>query len=146
MKTSKLLGALLFTLFVTVQVNAQEKVINIAELPVKAHTFLKTHFIKEPVGYILKDSDIFSTDYTVNLVNGTKIEFDNKGNWDEVKGKNNPLPEAFVPASIVKYVKEKFPNNTITEIDKNYWNYEVKISNGLELKFNSKGEFLKIDD
>nr|WP_242499231.1 PepSY-like domain-containing protein [Flavobacterium sp. 140616W15] len=47
---------------------------------------------------------------------------------------------------IVSYINTNFANTTITKIDKGTWGYEVNLSNGLELEFNSKGNFIRIDN
>ena len=65
---------------------------------------------------------------------------------NENLGKKNAIPSKIVKSSIANYVKEKFPNTHIVKIEKEIFNREeIKLSNGLELEFNSKGEYVKID-
>ena len=92
------------------------------------------------------DDDYFSKEYKVYLANGTKVEFDGDGAWKEVDGKRNAIPTGFIPAKISNYVKRSFPNTTITKIERDRKEIEVKLNNGLELKFDKNGNFKKIDD
>lgn len=64
--------------------NAQKTTITKAALPTNAQTFLKTHFPKQEPSYIIKDKEVFSTDYKVQFKNNIEVEFDEKGNWEEV--------------------------------------------------------------
>ncbi|MEO8255670.1 MAG: PepSY-like domain-containing protein [Flavobacterium sp.] len=126
--------------------NAQKTTITKAALPANAQTFLKTHFAGQEPSYIIKDKETFSTDYKVQFTNNTEVEFDGKGNWEEVDGNHTAIPAAIVPKTIATYLKANFANTTVTKISKNYNGYEVDINNGLELEFNSKGIFTRIDN
>lgn len=135
-----LIAGLIFGLYA----NAQKTVIKKAALPANAQTFLKTHFAGQEPTYILEDKEILSKEYKVQFANNLQIEFDGKGNWKEVDGKNTAIPTAIVPAKITTYVKTNFAKDKITKIEKETLGYEAKLSSGLELKFNPKGEFIKI--
>lgn len=126
--------------------NAQKTVITKAVLPVNAQTFLKTHFTGQEPTYILQDKETFSTDYKVQFANNMEVEFDGKGNWEEVDGNHQPIPVTVLPKAITNYVKTNFAGATVTKIDKGTWGYEVDLSNALELEFNSKGNFIRIDN
>jgi len=145
MKTVKILMA--FFLFTGMVVNAQESVITKNELPQTAQKFISAHFPKSTIDYVKMDKETFSTDYKVKFTDGSDIEFDSDGNWTEVDGEKTAIPTGFIQKSILTYVKEKFPNTQIVKIEKGrFGKQEVKLSNGLELEFNSKGEFKRIDD
>lgn len=52
-----------------------------------------------------------------------------------------------LPQSILDYITENYPGLTIIEAEKeDNENYEIKLSDGTELIFNSQGEFLGIDN
>lgn len=137
-----LIAGLLFSF----SAHAQKTTITAAELPAKAQTFLKEHFANENTLAIVKDKETFSTDYKVRFSNNTEVEFDSKGNWEEIDGNHNPIPTAAIPAKIASYVKSNYKETSIIKIDKGYWGYEVDLSNGIELEFDSNGKFLRIDD
>ena len=126
---------------------AQDKVISFNQLPQAAQSFITTHFEQKNVSYITEDSEFLSgTDYEVKFNDGKKVEFDSKGNWTEVDMEKDAVPASIVPAAIVAHVNKAFPNNSIVQIKKSSRKYEVELSNGLDLEFNSKGNFLRIDD
>ena len=145
MKTVKILMAIF--LFTGIAVNAQESIITKNEVPQTALKFISAHFPKSTINYVKMDKEILSTEYSVKFSNGTEIEFDCKGEWTEVDGNKTVIPTEFIQKNILTYIKEKFPNTQIVKIEKGrFGQQEVKLSNGLELEFNSKGEFKRIDD
>lgn len=86
------------------------------------------------------------SEYEVILTDGTEISFDRDGNWESVEVKASAsVPEAFVPATIAKYVKETQKKQHIVGIDRDKHGYEVELSNGVEMKFDPQGRFLKFD-
>ncbi|MBS7255661.1 PepSY-like domain-containing protein [Flavobacterium branchiicola] len=139
--TIYLIAGLIFGL----SANAQKTVIKKEALPANAQTFLKTHFGSKKPSYILQDKEILSTEYKVKFDNEIEIEFDKKGNWKEVDGKNSKIPKSIVPKKIATYIKTNFPKEDVSKIEIGSSGYETKLSNGLELKFNLKETFIKID-
>lgn len=136
-----------FFLFIGIALNAQESIISNNELPQAAQKFIEDNFSNSSIDYIKMDKETFSTDYKVKFTNGVEVEFDSKGKWMEVDGNKTNIPTGFIQKSILTYVKGKFPNAQIEKIEKGrFGKQEVKLSNGLELEFNSKGEFKRIDD
>ena len=134
-------------LFIGISSNAQESVITKNELPQTAQKFISDNFSIISIDYVKMDKEILSTDYKVKFTDGSEVEFDSKGEWMEVDGNKTNIPTGFIQKSILTYVKAKFPNAQIEKIEKGrFGKQEVKLSNGLELEFNSKGEFKRIDD
>ncbi|OMQ10043.1 PepSY-like domain-containing protein [[Flexibacter] sp. ATCC 35103] len=125
--------------------NAQKTVIKKENLPANAQTFLKTHFGSKKPSYILEDKEILSTEYKVQFDNKTEIEFDKKGNWKEVDGNGSKIPSSIIPKKVASYIKTNFRKEKIIKIELGSSGYETKLTNGLELKFNLKGDFIKID-
>ncbi len=139
----KIIVLLLFPMALFAQ---KDKKIDWDELPQKAQTFLKTNFTKEKAQQILKETeDYLETIYQVTFQGKLKIKFDKNGNWKEVDGHRKPIPTRFIPEKILTYIKKSFPNNEVVKIEKEKKKYEVEISNGLELKFDREGNFLRID-
>ncbi|ABQ03145.1 MULTISPECIES: PepSY-like domain-containing protein [Flavobacterium] len=146
MKTKlKLAVSLIAGLLFGLSANAQKTVIKKEALPANAQTFLKTHFGSKKPSYILEDKEILSTEYKVQFDNQIEIEFDKKGNWKEVDGKNSKIPKSIIPKKVASYIKENFPKEKVTKIEIESSGYETKLTNGLELKFSLKGDFIKID-
>lgn len=116
-------------------------------LPVAARTILKNNF-KAKVNHIKVDKDLGRiSEYDVILTDGSEITFDRDGNWKDIEvSRSAAVPKALVPAAIATYVKQNQKNVSITGIEKERHGYTVELSNGVEMKFNSDGKFLRYDD
>ena len=116
-------------------------------LPAAAQTTLKNNF-KSDVSHIKIDKSWGKiSEYDVVLTDGSEITFDSHGNWKDIEVRGNgSVPKAFIPSSISDYVKQNQRNANIIGIEKKKSGYDVELSNGVEMKFNAKGQFLKYDD
>ena len=135
----KMFAILLLGMVIVTTACADNDVItrNVNDLPVPARTILKQQFAHTKVSYIKIDKDWFkSATYDVQLVNGTEISFDSKGDWTEVDGKRSEVPAFFIPAPIKKQVNDMFPGEKITKIEKDSREYEVELTNDVDRKFN----------
>jgi uncharacterized protein YuzE len=145
-KNKFFLVALLCMLLLSVTCLADDKIIPVEQLPAPAKTFVKKYFPQATIEYATKDTEFMGTTYEVRLSDGTEVDFDKKGNWDNVDCKTKAVPASLVPAAIAQYVKAHYPNTVIVKIDKERGGYEIELSNDLDLKFNSKGKLIGIDD
>lgn len=118
------------------------------QLPLAARNFITRHFVKPQVSHIKIDKDMMeSTKYEVLLMDGTEIDFDSKGNWEEVSSKKVGVPMSVVPGFAASYLKtHNFANERVTKVDRDRKGYEVEIGSGLSFKFDKKGKFVKADD
>lgn len=116
--------------------------ITIDQLPQTAQQFIKTHFANLTVGSIMADND----SYDVFFSNGYKVEFDKKGNWEDVDCRADEVPAAIIPASIRNYVSTNYAGSFIVDISKDNRKYEVELNNGIDMEFDKSGNFLRIDD
>lgn len=115
-------------------------------LPTAAQTVLKNNF-KSSVSHIKIDKDLMTTEYDVVLNNGTEITFDKDGNWKDVEMNNKTaVPSDFVPVNVANYVKQNQKNAKIVGIEKDRGGYSVDLSNGVEIKFDKNGNFVRYDN
>ena len=119
-----------------------DQVITFDRLPATAQTMLKQNFSDKVPLVITADWDDFKVMYT----NGDKVEFDKKGNWRDIECKTSQVPADLVPAQIVANVNATFPGAVVTEIDRDRRGYSVKLSNGLELEYNTRFQIVELDD
>ena len=119
-----------------------DQVITFDRLPATAQTMLKQNFSDKVPLVITADWD----DYKVMYTNGDKVEFDKKGNWRDIECKTSQVPADLVPAQIVANVNATFPGAAVTEIDRDRRGYSVKLSNGLELEYNTRFQIVELDD
>ncbi len=134
---------------VTFQVSASadnDKPISMSQLPAAAQQVIKKHFGGKKVALAKMESGLFEKSYDVVFNNGEKVEFDRKGNWTEIDCKMSSVPAGLVPAKIAQYVKSTYPGTKILQIEKDDSQYEVKLSNRLEVTFNRNFQVVDIDD
>lgn len=118
------------------------------QLPLPARNFINRHFAKAQVAHIKIDKEILeSTKYEVVLANGTEIDFDSKGNWQEVEAVKGSVPTSVIPAFAANYLKaHNFTQEHVTKVDRDRNGYEVTLGSGVSFNFDKKGKFLKADD
>lgn len=144
----KILFALfaLFSVGVFVASADNHKVINKSQLPVQAQQFIDKHFAGVEVSLAKEEREILGRSYEVRLANGAKLEFSSKGAWEEVDCRFGEVPAGIVPAEISKFIKESYPDAKVQKIEIDRNDYEVKLSNRLELKFDKEFRLVDIDD
>ena len=141
MKKMKCLFVAMTCLMVSVSCGV-DKVISAEQLPALVSTFVQSNFSGKKIIYAEKDGRSLEC----RLDDGTKMEFNKKGEWTKVDCHTTAVPEGIVPAVIKNYVKSNFPTASITQIEKERRGYDVELSNKLDLKFSPEGALLKMDD
>lgn len=119
------------------------------QLPLPARNFINRHFTKPEVAQIKIDKDLMeATKYEVLLTDGTEIDFDSKGNWEEVSAKKGQfVPASVIPGFAVDYLKvHNFVSEGVMKVERDRKGYEVELTTGVSFKFDKKGKFLKADD
>lgn len=147
----KILATLLCIFAVAVTTQAKDQPKQLTELPSVAQQFLKKHFADKQLSHASQDTDMFDGEYKVVFTNGDKVEFDRQGNWQDIECKQSPngVPTAIIPSAIKKYLTQNYKNSKVVTIEYNSGisdEYEVKLASGVELQFNKKGDFMRIDD
>ena len=142
MKHFKFIMMALMCLLTSTASFADDTPIPVEQLPADAKAFVQTNFQNRKIIYAEKDWN----SYECRLDDGTKIEFNKKGNWKKVDRKTLAVPEGIVPVTIQEYVKANFPGCLITKIDKERYGYDIELSNDIDLKFNYQGVLIGMDD
>lgn len=115
-------------------------------LPQKAQLFIDSHFKSAKITYVKDERDFLERTFEVLFADGTKVEFDRSGEWKEVDCRRSSVPAAIVPAQIIQYVNSNYPNVNIQQIERDRVDYELRLSNRLELTFDTKFNIIDIDD
>ncbi|MDH6305086.1 hypothetical protein M2459_002183 [Parabacteroides sp. PF5-5] len=147
----KKIGLFLVCLLIitTIQAGNRGKTItnDTSVLPAASRDFIAKHFSGIRISHISIEKNMMGIKgYDVILTNGVDVEFDKAGEWTEVDANKAVVPSSIIPQPILTYVQTKFKEAHIIKIDKDWNDYEVDLSNGLELTFNHKGNLLDIDD
>ena len=122
-----------------------DKPISVNALPAKAQTLLNNHFNGQKVMLATIESGVVSRNYDAVLQNGTKLEFDKKGNLTEINCKQGIVPALLIPQAIKNYLKDNYAGQSVKKIEMNKNEYEVELTNGLDLTFNKHFQLIDID-
>ena len=125
---------------------ADNKPVKFEKLPAAAQKFVKENFADNTVVLVTKDDDIVAPDYEVTLDNATVLQFSNTGALEKIEAYKAGVPQYLIPKKIQEYVSATYPEVFYREYEIERGRYEVKLSNGLELTFNSAFTLIEIDD
>lgn len=116
------------------------------QLPAEARTFVESNYKDVKVMYVTKEDDFFRPDYNVMLTNGILLEFSHSGALKKIEAKKGTVPAGLIPEAIREFVEMHYPSADYVEYEIGRKSYEVKLSNRLELKFNSAFHIIEVDD
>ena len=115
-------------------------------LPQKSQQFIDRYFGSIKITYVKEEREYLEKSYEVRFADGTKVEFNRNGDWKEVDCRYSSVPTPIVPTQIMQYVKDNYPDIKIMQIERDRNDYELKLSNKLELTFDTKFNIVDIDD
>lgn len=115
------------------------------QLPTQAQKFVKQYFANSKVVVTTLENEILDKSYDVALDNGTKLEFNKKGEWTEVSCTSGCVPCQVIPQGVATYLETNFPKAEIKKIERDNGRYEVELRNGTEITFNKNFQVTDID-
>ena len=76
------------------------------------------------------------------------MKFLPNGEWVNIDSDYTPIPITVLPQAVQNTVKQTYPQAFITDIEKEFGNYKIKLNNMMELFVSSSGQFIgqKMDD
>lgn len=122
-----------------------DKPISVTTLPIKAQVLLTNYFGNQKVALATIESGVVSKSYDVVLQNGTKLEFNKKGELTEIDSKQGVVPVKLIPLSIKNYLQNNYPRQSVKKLEIKKNEYEVELSNGMDLTFNKHFQLIDID-
>ena len=125
--------------------SADDRPISFDKLPSPAKVYIQTNFPGENTAFVAKDDDLLLAEYTVIMMNGTKIEFSHNGALSKISSSDG-IPAELIPESIREYVQKHYPGAGFVEFDIERRTYEVKLTNRMELKFSNNFHLIAVDD
>jgi hypothetical protein len=132
------------TLFLTI--SCEKEIITPSDdLPVEISTYLTIHFPKNTIVQVIKDLDGLTKTYDILLSENISLEFNRKKVVIAIDGVTQ-LPNSVIPEKILQYVNINYPTQFITDWELDFDNQQIELNNGLDLEFNKKGDFLRIDN
>ena len=125
---------------------ADDKPFDFNKLPAVAKEFVSKYFPNDKAIVTTVDDDFVKPDYEVILQSGAKIGFGHSGALEKVEMREGAIPVGVVPEQIMVYLSAHYPGVPVVEYEVGKYDFEVKLTNGLELKFNSAFKLIGIDD
>ncbi|NJW53079.1 PepSY-like domain-containing protein [Salinimicrobium oceani] len=120
--------------------------VNTAALPQAILDYITTNY---PNNTIWKAEIEDNNNYEVELNDETELIFDQQGNFlgidddDDDDFGDEDVAAGDLPAAVRDFISTYFPNATVEEAEReNNGNYEVELSNDVELIFDADGNFL----
>lgn len=128
--------------------NNNDTLIEFGELPTVTQNFINTHFPDADVLRIEEDDTPANGDdyYEVKLSNGFELDFNADGEWTDIDGNGNRVPDAIIPEAILTYTNANHNSNFIDGIEKKSYGYKIELNNDLDLKFDAEGTYIGIDN
>ena len=119
--------------------------VSLRQLPQPAQEFIGKYFAKDQIKKIRTHHHRSGESYNVLFTDGSKVNFDSKGQWTKIKLRNDSIPVDIIPEYITTYVWDAYPDVMILSIEQEGTAHEVELSDGTELTFDPKGNVIKVD-
>ena len=124
---------------VVVAVNIEyEKPVSQEKLPAAAQSFLEQYYPGGNIALVMKSLDDMEVTYETIYTDGVRVEFDRRGEWKKVGSGLSPVPQDLIPPQIKAYLSANFPALDVVKIERDRKEWEVKLSNRMELTFDSR--------
>ena len=138
------LMALLLGLFCLTAGAKGKQPIAIEKLPRAVKAAAMQHYTPDQILFITMEKQVGKDEYEFSLADGTKVEFYENGQLHKIKSQQG-VPDAFIPENMLQYIKATFPNSIVTEYKNDRIMKKIEINNDVDLVFNRRGKFLRID-
>ncbi len=125
--------------------SAYDKPVDFDSLPAAAKAFVTENFPGVKPLFASVEDDFIKPDYELTLENGVKLDFFHDGALKSIECASG-VSRTLIPSKILKYADSRYPGATIVEYEIGRKAYEIKLDNGLELKFNKNFQLIEIDD
>ena len=139
-KLMSLVALALVILFSAPAVNAERVPMSVDKMPAQVQRFLNDYYPGQAVSDSWAKMMRPTTEpmwYRVNLADGTKLQFDLTGNWNNVNAKksNSSVSIDLLPNDARKVISTEYPNETIKAVKFKKDQYKITLSNGQKLQF-----------
>lgn len=141
-KLRKIFALLVALLFASVLF--ADMVVPVSALPQSARSFIQRTFPNAQIFKVERDDGKFKA----KLNNGVEIKFLPNGEWESIDSDYTPIPPTVLPNAVQNTVKNSYPQALITDVEKEFGNYKIKLNNMTELFISSSGQLIgqKMDD
>lgn len=147
MKKSIIAAAVFFACVISAGADNREKPTTVDKLPAKAQEFLSQNFKGLTVAFVVEDPKMTGSEYEVTYTDRTEVDFNAIGEWTSVECKYDAVPQAVVPKQISDYLSGAgYGSQKIMKIEKKSYSWEIELSGGLEISFDTSFNVTEIDN
>ena len=118
--------------------------VTLKQMPATAQQLILKHFPSAEIILSTVEGYMLDKNYDVVFKNGDKIEFNRNGECTNINCKGG-IPAGIVPEQIAIYIQAQYPDAKVISIEKDDRHYDVKLSNRVELTFNSAFKLVEAD-
>lgn len=136
--------ALLLSLFCLSADAKGKQPIALEKLPKAVKGAALKYYTPDQILFITKQKELGKDDFEFTLADATKVSFFENGQLHRIKSQQG-IPDDFIPANMLKYIKATFPNSIVTEYKNCSTMKKIEINNDVDLVFTRKGKFLRIE-
>lgn len=123
-----------------------ETVIAYDQLPQSSKSFISAYYSSTAVTKVERDNDNGIITYEVTLANGHEVTFNSDGEWVEIDAPDgDSIPFEVIPPAIGDYLNANYQGYGVNDITRTGFGYEVELVTGVDLLFDSQGNFIRID-
>ncbi len=123
---------------------AQDRYLSANQYPEPIKTYVAKHFPKLKINSLKEDRERNKIAYELKLSDSTEIKFDKSYQVKEIES-HKALPKSVLPLALKKYVTTNYPSHTIVAWEKERSKQKLELKPKVELVFDLKGNFLRID-
>ena len=143
-----IIAAFMLLLGITAAKADNDRPVSLDQLPAASQEFLAKHFGDLQLAFAVEDRKYAGNEYEVVYTDRTEVEFDTRGEWTSVERRYSAVPSGIIPAEITKYLEsvDFAKGQRIIKISRNRLEWEVELSNGIELDCDRDFRLIDIDD
>ena len=134
-------------ILVSPSARADEYAHDASVLPPAAQSILKKDFGSK-VSVVKIDKTLGKVkEYEVVLMDGTEVSFDRAGNFKSVEvNRSQSVPKSVVNKNVARFVKDRHSGTNIVSYEVDRRGIEVELSNGIDIRFDKQGNFVRYED
>ena len=136
----KLILTLFAVVALSVTASAQIKQIKSTQLPAQARTTIRNAWNGAPIVDAWRNKQGRKVEYKVSVEDGSTIKFDASGRWIEMKSYGG-VPTKMLPQALLNHINKYYEGQQIVWVTKTPKRYQVQLTDGSKLEFNTKGVF-----
>lgn len=136
----KLILTLIAIVAISFTASAQITQIKSTQLPAQARNTIRTAWNGAPIVDAWRNKQGRKVEYKASVEDGSTIKFNAGGQWIEMKSYGG-VPTKLLPQALLNHIDKYYEGQQIVWVTKTPKRYQIQLTDGSKLEFNSKGVF-----